>query len=295
MDNWLNYHHLYYFRVIAAEGSIARAAARLRLGQPTLSAQLKQLEEKLGIRLFERRHKKLILTEHGRIALEYATEIFRMGSEMLEVLHDRLRPEKVHVQLGALDSISKHLIAQLVDAAHRVTPCSVSLLEGDSETLARELLAHRIDLILTNHPPNTGPAEKRLFVRSLGKTPVIVCGAEKFKHVRKGFPKSLDGVPMVMPTRHSKLRQDLEHYFSSLGIKAEVVAETQDTSLQKILGTNGVGILPISQPAVQELVRRGDLVMLGTLAGVSEELFLVSSSRRIENPISSRLLKTFSI
>lgn len=292
-QRWLNYHHLFYFRTIATEGSIAQAAVKLRLGQPTLSAQLRQFEDTIGIKLFERQHKKLILTEQGRIALEYATEIFRMGSEMMEVLHDRLRPERTHVQVGALDSIPKQLISRLVEAAYAIGPCSVSVLEGDDGLLARELLAHRIDLILTNHRP---VAEgRKLFVRSLGKLPVVICGTKKFSAIKKGFPQSLDQMPFVMPTVHSKLRHELDHFFSIQKIKPEIVAETQDTSLSEILGRKSLGLLPISSLAAQGLNKGTDLIQLGTIEGITEELFLVAANRRIENPISAQLLKKFSL
>ena len=294
MDSWLNYHHLYYFRVIAAEGSIARAARILRLGQPTLSAQLRQLEDKLGIQLFERQHKKLILTEHGRMALEYASEIFRMGPDMVEVLQDRITPSRTHVQLGALDSISKQHIARMIQAAYRIGPCSVSVLEGDGDSLVRELLAHRIDLILTNRPPAVSDGRK-VVVRSLARLPVVVCGAERYKDLRKDFPRSLDKAPFVMPTPHSKLRHDVEHFLSTNRIQPDVVAETQDTSLQKILGTQGVGVLPVAESAATALLKRGDLMRLGVLEGVHEEIFLVAASRKIENPVSSRLFRTFEL
>lgn len=292
MDSWLNYHHLYYFRVIAAEGSIARAARILRLGQPTLSAQLRQLEDKLGVQLFERQHKKLILTEHGRMALEYAAEIFRMGSEMVEVLQDRIAPSRTHVQLGALDSISKQLSARMIEAAYKISPCTVSVLEDDGDQLVRELLAHRIDLILTNRPP-ASPEGRKLVVRSLARLPVVVCGAERFKNLRKDFPRSLDKAPFVMPTPHSKLRHDVEHFFSANRIQPDVIAEIQDTSLQMILGTQGVGLLPIAESAAASLLKRGDLIRLGSLEGVYEEIFLAAASRKIENPISSRLFRGF--
>jgi LysR family transcriptional activator of nhaA len=294
MDSWLNYHHLYYFKTIASEGSIAKAAKILRLGQPTLSAQLRQLEDKLGIQLFERQHKKLILTEQGRIALEYSSEIFRMGSEMVEVLHDRLIPTRTHVQLGALDSIPKHLIARLIEAAYRAGNCTVSVLEGGDSELVRELLAHRIDLILTNHPPSVAD-DRKLFMRSLAKLPVVLCASPKFRDLKKNFPKSLDQVPFVMPTRHSKLRQDIDHYLNTHGIQPDIVAEIQDTSLQKILGAHGIGVLPINELGAASLIKKGDLVKVGTLEGIHEELFLVSASRKIENPISSRLLKNFTL
>lgn len=292
MDSWLNYHHLYYFRTIAAEGSIAKAAKKLRLGQPTLSAQLKRLEEVLGIQLFERQHKRLILTESGQVALEYATEIFRMGGEMVEVLKDRKSPLRTHVQLGALDSIPKQLIYRLVSAAYAVGPCTVSLLEGKDDELLRELLSHRIDLMLTNHAPSVTDG-KRVVIRPLARLPVVVCASPRFQGLKRGFPKSIDQQPMVLPTVHSKLRHDLEHAFRLLGVQPDVVAETQDTSLQKILGTQGVGLIPIAEIAVRGFIKRGELVKLGVLEGVYEELFLVSASRKIENPISAKLATAF--
>src|SRR5690606_26053686 len=122
---WLNYHHLFYFKTIAMEGSIARAAEKLLVGQPTLSAQLRQLESAIGKPLFERRNRKLILTEAGRAALEYAHEIFQLGDEMLEVLRDRTPQNQPHLQIGALDSVPKSVILQLVMEAYRTAPCTI--------------------------------------------------------------------------------------------------------------------------------------------------------------------------
>src|SRR5687768_16557914 len=133
--DWLNYHHLFYFRAIATEGSIARAAEKLLLGQPTLSAQLKQLEQKIGKDLFERRNRKLVLTEAGRAALEYANEIFRLGNEMLEVLQDRTPEGRPHLQIGALDSVPKAVVLKMVTAVHQIAPCTVSILEGKGDEL----------------------------------------------------------------------------------------------------------------------------------------------------------------
>ncbi|RPJ74787.1 MAG: LysR family transcriptional regulator, partial [Alphaproteobacteria bacterium] len=139
MNHWINYHHLNYFRVIAIEGSISKASEKLKIGQPTLSAQLKQFEDTIGIQLFERKHKKLILTESGILALEYANEIFKMGGELLEALHDRLVPSRPHVQFGALDSVPKHVVLSIAKAALNAGRCTVSFLEGNGEELVREM------------------------------------------------------------------------------------------------------------------------------------------------------------
>ncbi len=294
MNPWINYHHLNYFRVIATEGSIAKASVKLRLGQPTLSAQLKQFEDTLEVQLFERKHKKLILNESGRMALKYANEIFRLGAEMLEVLHDRMDSSRAHVQIGALDSVPKAVVLKVVKAALEIAPCSISILEGKGDELIRQLSLHQIDLFIANYSPSSidGP---NLFARSLAKIPVSMYGAPSFKNLRKNFPKSLDKVPMILPTKDSKLRLDLEHYFESANQSLNIVAETQDTSLQKLLGVDGMGILPVTEISVRDSVSKGDLIDLGRLPGVFEEIFLVSASRKIENPISSRLMKSLQI
>ena len=292
MNPWVNYHHLLYFKTIATEGGIARAADKLRLGQPTLSVQLKQFEDALGVKLFDRLHKKMVLTEAGRVALQYANDIFRMGDEMVEVLHDRLGPARTHVQIAALDSVPKHLTLAVVKGAYGFGPCAVSILEGKGDELIRELALHRIDLFIANYLPSTHEA-RGLYSKSVAKVPVSFCGAPKYKGLRSGFPQSLAKAPMILPTVHSKLRHDVDHYLKIAGISMDVVAETQDTSLQKLMGIDGIGIIPIPIFAVEDLIKSGSLISLGQLPGIFEEFYLVAASRKIENPISSQLMKSF--
>lgn len=292
--SWLNFNHLYYFMVIATEGSIARAAEKLRLGQPTLSAQLKQFEEAIGFDLFERQHKKLLLTENGKMALAYAQQIFRLGGEMFEALNDRLVPNWIHVQLGALDSVPKEFALRLARAAYAAGPCTVSFLEGKGDELLRELSAHRLDLFMANFTPHS-MGDAQVVARRIARFPVSVFGGAKFKGLKKDFPKSLHHQPFIMPTIHSKLRGDLEHHFRLAGLTVSVVAETQDTSLQRLLAKDGVGLVAAASESVSDLLKDKSLVKLGDLSGVFEEFFLLASSRQIENPISSRLMKSFQL
>lgn len=288
---WLNYHHLYYFRAIANEGGIARAAEKLRIGQPTLSAQLKQLEDMVGKSLFERRNRKLILTEAGRAALDYANEIFRLGEEMIEVLQDKTSEDQPHLQIGALDGVPKSVIRSIVMEAYKVAPCTVSILEGKGDELLRELRTHKIDLIVSNYP-SQAMEETQVFSRSVAKLPVYVYGAKKFQNLKKSFPKSLDGKAFVLPTSHSKLRHDLNHYFKLHGLRIQPVAETQDTSLQKILAEHGVGLAPFSEV---KGVSDESLLRLGKLEEVYEEIWLISAQRKLENPIAATLMNTFTL
>lgn len=292
MNHWINYHHLFYFKTIAEEGSVSKAAEKLLLGQPTLSAQLKHFEETLGVQLFERHHKKLILTEQGKVALDYSKNIFRMGSEMYEVLHDRLKPLRPSLHLGALDSVPKQIVLQLVKHAFRISPCQISLSEGKSDELLRELVAHRMDLMVTNFLP-AGLDAKGLYSKSITKKNVAFYGAPKFKALRKGFPKSISGVPMIFPTYDSRLRQDLDHWAKLNKIELNIITESQDISVKKLMAVSELGLIPTATHTVTGQVLRGELVEIGQLQGVHEELFLVTAQRKIENPIASKLRDSF--
>jgi len=294
MNPWINYHHLFYFKTIAEEGSVSRAAEKLRIGQPSLSAQLKQFEHTLGVPLFDRRHKRLVITEQGKIALDYAKNIFRMGSEMYEVLHDRMKPLTPSLHLGALDSVPKQIILQLVRQALRIAPCQITLSEGKSDELIRELAAHRMDLMLTNFLP-TGVDGKGLFAKSITKRNVAFFGAPAFKALRKGFPKSISGAPMILPTYDSKLRQDLDHWAKLNKIELNVVVESQDISVKKLIAVSGIGLIPTAPHAVERQLASQELVEIGMLQGIHEEIFLVSAQRKIPHPIATKLQDLFSI
>lgn len=292
MNSWMNYHHLFYFKTIAEEGSVSKAADKLRLGQPTLSAQLKQFEETLGVQLFERQHKKLILTEQGNIALDYARNIFKMGSEMVEVLKDRITPHKLSVQIGALDSVAKQVIVQLAKYAYKVSDCSISFVEGKPDELLRELLAHRIDILVTNFLPS-GTDAKGLSHRLLTKKNVGIFGAHSFKALRKNFPQSISGQPMILPTYDSKLRYDLDHWSKGKEIVINCIAESQDIAVKKLMAVSGLGLIAAATHTVTRQILAGELIEIGQLPGVYEELYLVAASRKIENPVASEIMKTF--
>lgn len=294
MASWINYHHLLYFKTIAEMGSVSLAAKKLRLGQPTLSAQLKQLEGSLGVLLFERQHKKLILTEHGKLALDYSKSIFKLGSEMIEVLQDRSKPLKPYLHLGALDSVPKQIVLQLVQQALRKTSCQITLSEGKLDELLRELTSHRMDLMVTNHLP-IGLGSKGLYPKLITKKNVAFYAAPKFKSLKKGFPKSISGQPMILPTYDSRLRQDIEHWSKVHEIDLNIMTESQDISVKKMMAASEMGLIPAATHTVAGQVRRGELIEIGLLDGVFEELYLVTANRKVANSIAADLMETFAI
>ncbi len=292
--NWLNYHHLFYFYTIAQEGGVARAAEKLRLGQPTLSTQLKQFEENLGTKLFDRNKRHLVLTETGRIALRYASEIFKLGAEFIETVKEQRIPNLIHLRVGSLDSIPKNSIFALTEAAHQEGKCFISVTEGPSDFLMRELNAHRIDLVLTNSSAPVGPGST-FQSRLVGEVPVAVYGAKNFNRLKKNFPKSLEGQPFVVPTAHSKLRRDLEHYFETQNVHPRIITETQDSALQKLMVKAGRALAALPRSIVEDLLVEGHVTRLGVLEHVTESVWLSGIDRKIQNPIAAKLFDKFSL
>ncbi len=286
---WLNYQRLQYFQKVAQEGSIAKASEKLNLGQPAISIQIKHLEEEVGCALFERRNRKLVLTQAGQVALEYANQIFSLGNELTEVLQAGSYLRKVRLNIGVLDSIPKTVIQCLTDAAFLWGPCTVTILEGTGDLLFRELLAHKIDLVVADCQPDVGDL-RRFFIRSLGRHPISVFGIQSFRRLIKSFPNSLQGQPFLLPTFHSKRRHDLDHYFKTNQINIEVVMETQDTSVQKLMAVRGMGLVALPRFAGQSFIKGKKMLELESLEGVYEDLFLVSSPRTIVNPVADHLM-----
>jgi LysR family transcriptional activator of nhaA len=291
---WVNYHHLYYFYVIAREGSIAKASRRLRLSQSTLSIQLRQLEDLFEQKLFDRSKQNLKLTGTGRLVYEYAAEIFRLGSEMLEAVKNRKEAGPLRLHLGILDSIPKAIAHDLVAAAYAAGDCFVSVIEAGSEELLSGLKAHTLHLTLTNsHAPMK--SQSGLFSRCVADLPVAVYGSPKFTNLRKKFPASLKAQPFVLPSLHSKLRHDLEHFFERNGIAPKIIGESQESELDRRLASSGHALIAMSSYGTEPLVQEGQLIEIGVLEALREQIWLTGVKMHVVNPIAAQLLETFSL
>ncbi len=288
---WLNYHHLIYFREIANEGSISKASEKLLIGQPALSAQLKQLEDQLEIELFERKNRKLILTDAGKVVLKYANEIGQLGQELLQVIADKSYSNKTPFRLGALDSVPKQIVWEIAQKARSYGDCFVSIVEGDQEELTQELLSRNIDCFISNYSGDISK-DKNMNSKSFVKAPVSIYGSKQFLSCKTNFPKSLNGQPMILPTHHSKLRHDLDYFLDSKKIKILSELETQDTALMKIFAAQGAGLAALPDVAALDQVRSNTLYKIGTLPNIKEEYWIISSKRTIDNPIASKLMKS---
>jgi LysR family transcriptional activator of nhaA len=150
---WLNYHHLLYFWTVAREGTIAKASDVLLLAQPTISEQVRSLEESIGVKLFRKQGRNLVLTDAGRVAFQYADEIFARGREMSDVLRGRSVGRSARFTLGIADVVPKLIAYRLILPALKLPdPIRLVCREGKPDKLLSQLAIHELDLVISDSP-----------------------------------------------------------------------------------------------------------------------------------------------
>lgn len=290
MQNWLNYHHLLYFKVIAETGSLARASEVLRVGQSALSMQLKQLEDRLEHQLFERKQKKLVLTEAGQLTLEYAKEIFSLGTEMLDTLSDsRATIGRSRIQIGIEEGVPHFAATALLHKAMGEGAPAVT--HGNADSLVQDLEEHRLDIVLLLEQPHT-KAKSILLSKRVMRESLLALAAPTFATLKKNFPQSLVNVPLLLPSPLSRHRHEVERFFHEQAIPMNVRLETDEPMLLENLAVAGHGVLFTPARAVES--RKKELVVLGELPG-QMELWLVGLKRKMINTVAEQLLKNFKI
>jgi LysR family transcriptional activator of nhaA len=282
---WLNYHHLLYFWTVAREGTIARASEELRLAQPTISGQIRVLEDHLGEKLFQRSGRNLVLTDMGRLVYRYADDIFGLGRELMDTLKDRPTGRPMRFQVGVADEVTKIIAYRLLEPAMRLPqPVHIVCRDGAPERLLTDLATHSLDLVIADTP--ISPAIKvKAFSHPLGETPVTVFGTAKLAAARrKGFPRSLDGAPFLVPTMGKTLRRTLDHYFEQEGLRPRIVAELDDSALLTTFGQAGAGLFVAPSVLEKEVARQYGVMIVGRLESVRERYFAISVERRLKHP-----------
>jgi LysR family transcriptional activator of nhaA len=282
---WLNYHHLLYFWVVAREGGLVQAGRVLRLSHPTLSAQIHALEARLGEKLFLKVGRKLTLTETGRVVFRYAEEIFTLGREMVDTVKGRSTGQPIRLDVGVADVVPKLIVRRLLQPAFDLAePVRLVCHEGAFEKLLADLALHALDIVLSDAPVPTG-SNVRAFNHPLGETGVSFFGTPSLvKKYQPGFPKSLHGAPMLLPLENLTLRRSLNQWFDRNGIRPRVVAEFEDSALLKVFGADGVGFFAAPSVVEREIVGHYGVRLLGRAEGVRERFYAISIERRLKNP-----------
>lgn len=289
---WLNYHHLLYFWVVAREGSISAATRKLNLTQPTISAQLRLLEESLGEKLFEKSGRSLVLTEAGRVALRYADEIFALGRELRDTLRDRPTGKPVRVTVGIADVVPKLVAYRVLHPAFEAAPdVQMVCREASSESLLLLLGQHEVDLVLTDAPAAGSPL--RAYNHLLGESGTTLFAAPALAaSVRKQFPKSLHGSPLLLPGAATQIRRALELWLDGSGIEPRRVGEFDDLALMTAFGRAGTGIFPAPTAIEDEIEAQYGVRIVGRLPEVRERFYAISAERKIKNPMVSAITST---
>lgn len=283
---WLNYQHLFYFWNVARCGSVTLASQRLRLAQPTISAQLKAFEDVLGEKLFAREGRSLKMTDTGQLAFRYAEQIFSLGQEFIDVLDGKSQGSLKEFKIGISDVVPKSLAYRLIAPA--LGPKSgfkVSCLEDKTERLLADLSIGEIDLVIADRPipPNV---KVKAFNHFVGECDVSFLAVPSLaKKLKKGFPKSLTQSPILIPTAESAVRQELDQWFDKIGIAPSIIASFQDRALMKIAAREGQGVIPVPSVVKDEVAREYHLEFIGKTTEVKERFYLISIERRLKSPI----------
>ena len=288
----VNYKHLHYFWVVAKEGSIARASEKLHLTPQTISGQLSLLEKYLGISLFSKAGRNLALTETGRLVLSYADEIFSLGGELEELIHQLPANLPQILRVGVVDVVPKSIAHRILEPALKMPePVRMICRESSLDTLLAELAVHRLDLVLADRPvPATVSA--RAFSHKLGQCAVSFFATKKLKKNLKGdFPQCLDRAPLLLPSSDNQLRSAIDQWLDKLRIHPRVVAEFDDSALMKVFGQEGAGIFIAPAAIEAEVESQYRAVCIGRTDEVKEHFYAISVERRVLHPVVSALME----
>ncbi len=282
---WINYHHLLYFYVAARDGGISKAAGVLHLSRPTISGQIRRLEQALGEKLFERSGRRLILTEMGRVVYRYASEIFGLGQEMVDTLRGRPGAGPSPLVVGVADVLPKIIVRRMLAPALRIPePIRLVCREDKPARLLADLVSHSLDVVLTDAPVGA-ESGIRAYNHFLGECGTVLLGSPRLAaRLRPGFPRSLHGAPLLIPLEHTAIRRSLETWLDARGIRPEVVGEFDDSALMKAFGQDGLGVLIAPKVIEAEICRQYRLRRIGVPRGVRGRFYAISVERRIRHP-----------
>ena len=282
---WLNYHHLRYFWTVAKEGSLARAAEKLHVSQPSISEQIRELESAFGEKLFQREGRNNKLTAAGRLVFGYAEEIFALGRELMNAVKQRPGTKALRLYVGVTDSFPKLVTNEILKPVFAMAqPVHVICREGKLEDLLGQLAAHRLDIVLADEPASSG-TNLRTFNHPLGESATSFCASGKLAAtLKKGFPKSLHDAPALLPSDNSALRRVVETWFREIGIRPRVVAEFEDPALMKVMAAGGRGFIVLPSVVADEALRRYGFRVVGTSDACRVQFHAITAERRIAHP-----------
>ena len=282
---WLNFHHLRYFWTVARKGGVRKAADELHVSQPSISAQLRLLEDSLGEKLFKRSGRSLVITEMGNLVLTYADEIFSAGRELMSAVKQRPGGRLLRLNVGMTDSISKLMGFEFLKPAIRFPePVHVVCRMAAIEVLVNQLQAHRLDIVLADEPASSS-LKAKTFNHRLGRSGVTFCAVPAIaKKLRRNFPQSLNGATALLPTENMGMRAVLETWFDTKGIHPRLLGEYEDSALMVFCATAGRGFTVVPTVVAREVLKHWGLRVIAKVDECGTEFYAITAERRVKNP-----------
>src|ERR1041384_2665175 len=281
---WLNFHHLRYFWMVARKGGVRKAAEALHVSQPSISAQLRLLEETLGEKLFKRSGRNLVLPEMGHVVLSYADEIFSAGRELMDAVKQRPSKRALRLNIGITDALSKLITFEILKAAfHYTDPIHVICREGEIGPLVHQLQTHRLDIVLADEPASSA-LKAKTFNHRLGRSGITFCAVPALAtKLRRNFPQSLDGATALLPTENMGMRAVLETWFDTKGIRPRLLGEYEDSALMVFCATAGRGFTVVPSVVAREILKHWRLKVIANVDECGTEFYAITAERRVKN------------
>ena len=285
-----SYRHLHYFWVVAKEGGMAKAAARLGMAVQTVSAQVRELEQALGQQLLKPAGRGLALTEAGQAALRQADQIFALGAQLPALVRDAQAAPQVRLAVGISDGLSKLVVRQLLQPVMATPRLRLLCHEDEFDRLLADLALHRLDVVLSDRP---APANRNLRVYShrVGSAPLAWFAPPAWAAAAAdGFPHNLAALPVLLPTAHAAVRQRLDAWFDRRGVQPQVVGEFEDSALLVTFAAAGMGVFPAPLSAHDKLVLRYGVQQIAGGDGLEEQFYAIATEKKVLHPLVQRLL-----
>lgn len=296
----LNYHHLYYFWKVASLGQLTQAAASLHVSQSALSAQIKQFEHTMGVELFTRSGRRLVLTETGRQVLRYAQDIFRTGEELESLLLRGEGHQTRQLSIGVLTNLSRNFTERFIQPLLINEQVSLSLVTGDMNRLLEGLSRHELDLALTNRAVINDNSSSAATTGTAGASPFAestVSGGQSWHSqlvARQqlaivgpaglapdgNFPAGYNNVTWVLPGRGSAIRSAFESLCATWQYQPVVRAEADDMAMLRLLARDSGSLAVLPPVVVKDEIQQGVLAQYQMLPQAYENFYAISIARK---------------
>jgi LysR family transcriptional activator of nhaA len=286
----INFNKLYYFYVVAKEGSVKSASKKLHLTQPTISSQIRQLEEELGFEVFIRKHRKLELNRNGRFVLKKAEKLFNLADELVSSLPARGQAERIKIRIGAIQSLSNSFIYDFSLKLWREESIMISISQGSMTDLIRKMDRNELDIILSDGPYAKSKKYKSI---SLGQDKIVAVGGKDLTFNKRGFPQSLSELPYLAFSNQGRLQEDVDYFFNRENIQPERIGEVDDVTLMRVITENSQCFSILPHRAVKESLDHKKLKVLGEIQQIQSGLWAIVPSLAANRNLIRKIIKDY--